>query len=103
MVALSGVVVIPEASMQSGAMRVVLAAQNLGRGVGAVPGPVTSVASSGPNELIKQSLAVLVTQPRDVIALLDADRSPTRAAGRPEVGHHLDTKRVNLDGPGHSL
>lgn len=74
--ALSGATVIPEAGPGSGSMTTVIAARELGRGVGAVPGPVTSVASAGPNELIKQGLASLVTQPSDVIALLDADPNP---------------------------
>src|SRR5690606_15942580 len=76
--ALSGATVIPEAGPRSGSMTTVLAGHELGRGVGAVPGPVTSVTSAGPNELIKQGLASLVTQSSDVIDLLDADRTQDR-------------------------
>ena len=43
--ALSGATVIPEAGPRSGSMTTVIAGRDLGRGVGAVPGPVTSVAS----------------------------------------------------------
>lgn len=43
MAALSGATVIPEAGVRSGSMSTVLAARDIGRGVGAVPGPVTSV------------------------------------------------------------
>lgn len=100
--ALSGVTVIPEASPRSGSMTTVLAARELGRGVGAVPGPVTSVTSAGPNKLIKQGFASLVTQPSDVIGLLDGDpnsgRAVTRPAGR-EFGHGHPSQGT----PGRSL
>lgn len=45
--ALSGATVIPEAGPRSGSMTTVIAAHVLGRGVGAVSGPVTSATSSG--------------------------------------------------------
>ena len=101
--ALSGATVIPEAGPRSGTMTTVIAARDLGRGVGAVPGPVTSVASAGPNELIKQGFASLVTQPSDMIDLLDADPSPGRAATRPEVGREFGHRRSSPGTPGRSL
>jgi len=58
--------VIPEAGMRSGSMATALAAHALGRGVGAVLGPVTSAISTGPNELIKQGFASVITQGSDV-------------------------------------
>lgn len=61
MAALSGATVIPEAGVRSGSMTTVRTARDLGRGLGAVPGPVTSAASTGPNELIKQGFASLIT------------------------------------------
>ncbi len=73
MAALSGGVVIPEAGVRSGAITTVLTAHRLGRGVGAVPGPVTSAVSNGPNELIRQRVASVVIQASDVVAMLDAD------------------------------
>lgn len=76
MAALSGGVVIPEAGMQSESLTTVRAAHDLGRGIGAVPGPVTSAVSNGPNELIKHGVASVITQTSDVIALLDADETP---------------------------
>ena len=60
-------------------MTTVIAAHELGRGVGAVPGPVTSVASAGPNELIKQGFASLVAHTGNAIDLLDADPNPGRS------------------------
>ncbi|HCX85858.1 MAG TPA: DNA processing protein DprA [Micrococcales bacterium] len=101
--ALSGATVIPEAGPRSGSMTTVIAGRDLGRGVGAVPGPVTSVASAGPNELIKQGLASLVTQPSDVIALLDADPNPRRAVTRPEAGREFGHQHSSRGTPGRSL
>ena len=101
--ALSGATVIPEAGPRSGSMTTVIAARELGRGVGAVPGPVTSAASAGPNELIKQGFASLVTQRSDVIDLLDADRTPDRTVTRPEVGREFGHRRPSPGTPGRSL
>ena len=101
--ALSGATVIPEAGPRSGSMTTVIAARELGRGVGAVPGPVTSVASAGPNELIKQGFASLVTHTGNVIDLLDADRSPDRAVTRPEVGREFGHRRPSPGTTGRSL
>ena len=88
--------------MRSGSISTVLAARDLGRGVGAVPGPVTSASSSGPNELIRQGLATLVTQPSDVIALLDAD-APSRAVTRLETGRDFSQRRPSPGTPGRSI
>lgn len=103
MAALSGATVIPEAGVRSGSMATVLTARELGRGVGAVPGPVTSAASSGPNELIKQRFASLITQPSDVIALLDADGPSKPAVMRPELGQDFGRRRPEPGAPGRSL
>lgn len=103
MAALSGATVIPEAGARSGSMTTVLTARELGRGVGAVPGPLTSAASTGPNELIKQRFASLVTQPSDVIALLDADDPPKPAVTRPELGQEFGHRRPEPGTPGRSL
>lgn len=83
-------------------MTTIIGARERGRGVGAVPGPMTSVASAGPNELIKQGLASLVTQPSDVIALLDADPNPRRAVTRP-AGREFGHRHPSQGTPGRSL
>lgn len=101
--ALSGATVIPEASPRSGSMTTVIAARELGRGIGVVPGPVTSVTSAGPNELIKQGFASTVTQPSDVIELLDADPNPRRAVTRQEAGHEFGHRHPSQGTPGRSL
>ncbi|MBN9152398.1 MULTISPECIES: DNA-processing protein DprA [Microbacterium] len=97
MAALSGAVVIPEAGVRSGSFTTVRDARSLGRAVGAVPGPVTSVASAGPNELIKQGLASVVTQASDVIALLEADTVVHDVMNRSGFGRG---HRIDRSGPG---
>lgn len=103
MAAISGAIVVPEAGVRSGSMTTVLTTREVGRGVGAVPGPVTSAASIGPNELIKQRFASLVTQTSDVIALLDADNPPKRGATRPELGQDLGHRGPEAGAPGRSI
>lgn len=63
------VTVVPEAGLRSGALATANRAVELGRDVAAVPGPVTSAASTGPHSLIRDG-AALVTSSRDVIELL---------------------------------
>lgn len=82
--ALSGATVIPEAGVRSGSRVTVLEARGLGRGIGAVPGPITSIASSGPNQLIRQGVASLIIESGDVLALLDKD-SHTQARPMPDL------------------
>lgn len=69
--ALSGATVVVEAGYRSGSLNVAARAARLGRPVGAVPGPVTSAASSGTHRLLREGVASLVTDAADVTALLD--------------------------------
>lgn len=103
MAALSGGVVIPEAGMHSGSIAAVRTAHHLGRGIGAVPGPVTSAASGGPNELVKQGIASVVTQASDVIALLDGAESPGGSLMRSAVGREFGGYRSAPGGSGRSI
>ncbi len=59
-----------EAGARSGSLRVATEAYRLGRGVGAVPGPVTSVNSIGPHELVRTGVGRLVTSVTDVEQLV---------------------------------
>lgn len=83
--ALSGVTVIVEAGARSGTLRAAQEAQDLGRIVGAVPGPVTSAASYGTNLLVQEHKAQIVTCSNDVANLLETNTAPvsTRPFGMP--------------------
>ena len=91
--ALSGVTVIPEAAVRSGAMPVAAQAHALRRGVGAVPGPVTSVTSAGPHDLIKRGVASMVTTTSDITVLLDSGPAAKRAASRSGLGPEFGSRR----------
>lgn len=102
--ALSGVTVIPEASVRSGAMRTATHAYALRRGVGAVPGPVTSVTSAGPHELVKRGIASMVTTTSDVTVLLDSGHEARRSLGRSKVVPEFTYQRPSSpEEPGRSL
>lgn len=68
--ALSEGLVVVEAAARSGAKNSAAWANELGRVVMAVPGPVTSSLSATPNRLIRDGAATLVTSPAEIIALL---------------------------------
>ena len=61
--------VVLEAGWRSGSLNTAGHATELGRPVGAVPGPVTSAASAGCHRLIREFQAVLVTGPDEMAEL----------------------------------
>lgn len=67
--ALTGATVVVEAAARSGALSTAAWAAALDRPVGAVPGPVTSVASVGCHLLLRERGAVLVGRTADVVEL----------------------------------
>jgi DNA processing protein len=67
--ALSGATVVVEAGLRSGAANTAAWARALGRGVCAVPGPVTSAASSGCHALIRNG-AELVSRADEVVEII---------------------------------
>ena len=75
MAALSSATVLVEAGFRSGSLAVARRASELGRGVGAVPGPVTSAASAGPHSLLQTGVASLVTDGADVANLVEREGS----------------------------
>jgi len=91
MAALSAATVVVEAGVRSGSMTVARRAHELGRAVGAVPGPVTSAASAGPHQLLRDS-ASLVTDAADLLSPRGRDgasairaSAASRDLGRPST------------------
>lgn len=62
--------IVVEAGLRSGSLSTARRAEALSRTVGAVPGPVTSAASAGCHELIRDGAATLVTTADDVRELV---------------------------------
>jgi DNA processing protein len=79
--------VVVEAAQRSGSLSTAARADDIARTVMAVPGPVTSVQSSGTNALIAQRRAELVTSAADVLELVGA------------VGEHLAPVRRGAPDP----
>lgn len=101
--AISGATVVPEAGPRSGALHVASRAHILGRAVAAVPGPVTSIVSQGPHELIQQGHASLATETSDITLLLDNGPTQGRSTGHTPLGPVFTRGRPNTDPPGHSV
>lgn len=100
--ALSSATVIVEAGARSGSLHVAREAHALGRSVGAVPGPVTSAASTGTHLLLSEGTAALVTGHHD-LATLTSDRrrrAPARTTG---LSAARDLDAVDQNRPGRSL
>lgn len=92
--AMSAATVVVEAGARSGALRVASEAHQLGRQVGAVPGPVTSVTSHGPHELLRTGHARLVTSAADVEEL-----TADRAAQPPGLSAEFTRREAPAAGP----
>lgn len=83
--ALSGATVVVEAAWRSGALSTAGHAVDLGRRLGAVPGPVTSAVSAGCHRLLREMGAVCVTDAEELVELASAIATgppPRRAAER---------------------
>jgi DNA processing protein len=68
MAAMAGMTVVVEAAERSGSLLTAEIAANLGREVGAVPGPVSSRTSAGPNDLLADG-ASLIRNADDVLSV----------------------------------
>jgi DNA processing protein len=89
MAALAGMTVVVEAATRSGSLITADLAADLGRDLGAVPGPVTSRASAGPNALLAAGAHVI----RDAQDVLDALLGPGRERiepARPDLDPDLE-------------
>ena len=62
--------VVVEAALRSGSLNTARTAALLGRPVGAVPGPVTSASSAGCHALLRDGIAVLVTDADEIAELV---------------------------------
>lgn len=83
MAALAGMTVVVEAASRSGSLITADLAADLGRDLGAVPGPVTSRLSAGPNELLAGG-ACVVRDGQDILdALLGAGATRLQRFGPP--------------------
>lgn len=68
--AITDATIITEAAKRSGSLKVAEYAAQFNRPVGAVPDPITSAASTGCHDLIREYGAVLITSADDAIALM---------------------------------
>ncbi|MFL5899302.1 MAG: DNA-processing protein DprA [Solirubrobacterales bacterium] len=90
MAALAGMTVVVEAATRSGSLITTDLAADLGRDLGAVPGPVNSRASAGPNALLAGG-ACVVRDAQDVLdAMLGPGRRQIERRG-PTLDHALQT------------
>lgn len=81
--------VVVEAALRSGSLRTLRDAAAIGRPVAVVPGPVTSMASAGCHQAVREECATLVTDAGEVVDLLGeiggADLAPRkRGPDKPE-------------------
>lgn len=80
--ALAGATVVVEAAWRSGSLSTAAHAARLNRPVGAVPGPVTSMASAGCHRLMREHAAVCVTDADEVAELagtIGGDAAPEKS------------------------
>lgn len=68
--ALSDAILVTEAGMRSGTLNTAGHGAEIGRQLGVVPGPITSVASAGCHRLVKEYGAQLITNGSDLLDLL---------------------------------
>lgn len=89
--ALTAGTVVVEASARSGALSTANHAVSLLRPLGAVPGPVTSMASAGCHELLRRGAAVCVTDAAEAAELVgDLGETAPERRGEPRPGDDLD-------------
>lgn len=97
---LAGITVVIEGTVRSGSLTTAGFAAEAGRLVGAVPGPVTSRLSAGPNDLIAEG-ALLVRDAADVLdALLgpgEWESSVPRAADQIDLPQDLGTLLASVE------
>lgn len=75
---LAGTTVVVEAGARSGSLDIAARAHALGRPVGAVPGPITSAASTGCHRLLRERIATVVTSAEEIRELIDLRESTSQ-------------------------
>ncbi|WP_069388253.1 DNA-processing protein DprA, partial [Cellulosimicrobium cellulans] len=94
--AFAGATVVVEAAWRSGSLSTASRAAELSRPVGVVPGPVTSMASSGCHRLLRDGAAVCVTDAAEVAELAgEIGRDATPSA--PSTGQDRHAPQDGLD------
>jgi DNA processing protein len=91
-----------EAARRSGAIATANRALEIGRVVMAVPGPITSMASSGANQLLQEQSARAITSSDQVVDLLVGPDQPAHlvgAAGAPGSAGTASASRAAADLP----
>lgn len=99
MAALAGMTVVVEAATRSGSLITTDLAVDLGRDLGAVPGPVTSRASAGPNALLASG-AHVVRDAQDVLDALLGPGSRRIEPARPSLGPELEAVLAAVEAGG---
>src|SRR5580765_224734 len=90
--------VVVEAGFRSGSLNTARCAEQLGRPVGAVPGPVTSMVPAGCHKIVRDAFASLVTDAAEVAELvgdLGADLAPDRHVADADEGWSSTDKAVH--------
>lgn len=101
MAALSSATVVVEAASRSGSLVVAQRAAELGRSVGAVPGPVTSATSLGPHRLLRDGIASLVADTSDLARLIE--HGGAAQVPSPRVQVDADQVRASVPEQAHTL
>ena len=94
--AITPATIIVEAGARSGSLAVALHAADLGRRVGAVPGPITSAASAGCHQLLRDRVATLVASDVDVLEFASGHRTEPApsTAQNTDLAADIDATRV---------
>ena len=91
MAALSAATAVVEAGARSGSLAVAQRAHELGRIVGAVPGPITSATSVGSNHLLAERLARVISHADDVVRR--SEKAETKSLSPGTSAHSLHQRR----------
>ncbi len=91
--ALSSATIIVEAGSRSGSLHTATEAAQLGRLVGAVPGPITSAASTGTNLLLQSGHACVITNGSDIVRMVEGEtNAPARSVIRAGAPYAVSPK-----------